>query len=89
MDDTFLAQAHVRSITAQDGALILDLEKGIYYSFNGVGARIWEGITNGQSARLILKSLKSRYQATTDTLQADLNNFIHELKKKGLVHVTG
>jgi hypothetical protein len=77
---------HVRSVMDPDGAVLLDLRQGRYYSLNGVGAEIWSQIESGRSVPEIESHLVGALGAPRDAARADVAAFVDDLRKKNLVH---
>lgn len=77
---------HVRSVMDPDGAVLLDLRQGRYYSLNGVGAEIWSQIESGRSVPEIESHLVSALGAPRDAAAADVAAFVDDLRRKSLVH---
>jgi hypothetical protein len=75
----------VRSMRDTDGAILLDLKGGKYYSLNGVGAHIWDFMEKGAGTEEILSHLAETYGTPRETLERDLLNFVTALEAKGLV----
>jgi hypothetical protein len=76
---------HVRSVIDPDGAVLLDLKQGKYYSLNGIGAEIWRNLEAGLSAPEIEDRLASLYDAPAEVLRGDVVDFIGDLQRKRLV----
>jgi hypothetical protein len=70
-----------------DGAVILDLQQGRYYSLNGVGAEIWSQIESGRSLPEIETHIKDSFGATDDVVRTDVAAFLDDLLRKKLVDV--
>lgn len=87
MDQVFELQPHVRSMSDPNGAVLLDLEAGRYYSLNGIGARIWSKAGEGLTLAEILRDLQACYQVPSERLESDLTAFIRGMEEKGLVRV--
>ena len=71
-----------------DGAVLLDLERGKYFSLNDVGAEIWQKVEEGADHSEILRHLQSSFQAPPEVLQRDLESFVQMLDEKGLIHAS-
>jgi hypothetical protein len=65
--------------------ILIHLETGVYYSFNGVGADIWAMIGNGLSIQQIVNNLLSRYHETTEKIAPSIELFVQELQNELLV----
>ena len=89
MQATLKIRPHVRSMQDDEGAVLLDLKAGKYYSLNGIAARIWSQAEAGQSLTAIVDNLQESYQASPEALQKDVTSFVSGLQQKGLVDVSG
>lgn len=87
MSAPITTSSHVRSMIDPDGAVLLDLEKGKYFSLNAVGMEIWRKVEERASRREILEHLGNTFQAPRGQLEEDLEVFIRSLSEKGLIHV--
>jgi len=85
MSQSVLIQPLVRSMRDTDGAVLLDLKGGKYYSLNGVGADIWDCMERGAGSEEILSHLACSYGAPRETLEHDLFTFLDALEARGLV----
>jgi hypothetical protein len=78
--------SHVQSVIDADGAVLLDLNRGKYFSLNGLAADIWGRIEAGRSVPQIEADLAAAYDAPAETLRGDLMAFVASLKQERLVH---
>lgn len=85
MSNSVVIHEHVRSMIDPDGAVLLDLKQGKYYSLNGLGADIWRKLEAGRSAEQIEEELAEMYDAPTEDLRRDVADFIADLQRKRLV----
>ncbi len=85
MDEPVKIEPHVRSMIDGDGAVLLDLKAGRYYSLNGVGARIWSRAEKGMTPEQILDDLRRTYQVPAERLAADLTAFVRAMEERGFV----
>jgi len=69
----------------KDGSVLINLESGRVFSLNGVGAKIWTKLEERLTFEAILDSLAQEYDISYEQLRTDLERFIYELEKKGLV----
>ena len=69
-------------------AVILNLDSGIYYGLNEVGARVWELIQQPQSFRELLDALLEEYDVSIEGCKQDLTKILLDLKNAGLVEVS-
>ncbi len=85
MAKLFEIEPHVRSMIDEDGAVLLDLRAGKYYSLNGVAAQIWIKAEEGLAEVEILEHLSEVFQVESETLRRDLQGFVAGLARKGLI----
>lgn len=84
----YLRQApHVRSMSDDDCAILLNLQNGRYYSLNGIGAEIFAIIATNQSVGDIVDRLSADYEAEPSRIQQDVLTFIDYLRSNNLVEV--
>jgi len=76
---------HHSSAEVGEENVILDLEKGIYYGLNGVGARIWKLVQEPVSVQEIVKIISSEYDVDEERCISDVKNLIRDLQGHGLV----
>ena len=74
-------------VTAEmDGDIVMmTVESGTYYGLTGVGPDIWEALDCPRSADDLLDHLLPRYEVTAETLRQDLEVFLKDMQKNGLV----
>jgi len=70
----------------EDEIVIINLESGNYYSLEKLGAVVWGLIEKGKSFNYILNHIKSKYPQNHVNLENDIQKFIAELDKEGLIH---
>jgi hypothetical protein len=83
---------HVRTTLSEDGAVLLDIEKGICYSLNVVAARIWTTIQsspNGIGFQGLLDTVQGHFNNSQQELKSDIDEYLGKLEKMGLVHGNG
>jgi hypothetical protein len=75
----------VRETVNQDGAVLLDIEQGLWFSLNPVGAKIWEMVKDGHSVDEIADTLEKEFRMPRTQVVADISDFLKELEKMKLV----
>ena len=70
-------------------AAILDIQSGMYYGLNAVGARIWQLIQEPRSVNEVLDTVLGEYDVEPDRCERDLLALLQELAAKGLIEVKG
>jgi hypothetical protein len=71
-------------------AVILDLDSGIYYGLDEVGAVAWDVIRTAESpANLgsLCAAVEARFEVSHETCERDLIELLTELERAGLVEV--
>lgn len=79
---------HVRSTIDADGGVLLDIEKGLCYSLNIAGAKIWKAIESGAGEATftdIVALLADQFTVPPEQLAQDVDEYLQDLEKKGLI----
>lgn len=71
--------------TIDGEVVIVNLEKGDYFSLVKAGADIWESITKGISRDSILEEMVQRYDGSRETIEKSINEFIEKLQQEELI----
>ncbi len=81
---------NVLSQTLQRELVMLDLNNGVYYGLDPVGARTWELIREHQDLPLqtVFDVLLDEYNVTRERCAQDLLYLVGQLQEKGLVVAT-
>lgn len=87
MAKVFQIEPHVRSMIDEDGAVLLDLKAGKYYSLNGVAASVWTRVEQDLDESEILDQLGTLYDVLPEQLREDIRDLANGLQKMGLVRV--
>ena len=66
-------------------AVVIDLERGNYYSLERAAADVWKWLDAGASVGDIAAGLAERYQCDHDVIDATLPSFVSELEAEGLI----
>jgi len=76
----------VRYASKPEGAVLLQLDRGVYKTLNATGRVIWDELSQGGTTDDIAQALCARYPAVPRTrLETDLHKFLHELESRGLI----
>ena len=68
-----------------DELVMMDIEKGKYFSLNLVATHIWEYIKEPRTTPEICEYLLSEYDVDEETCKTEVSELITELEKLGLV----
>ena len=85
----FRTSEHVRASLEDDGAVLLDLRSGKYFSLSEVGSQIWSCLDATQAIDVdaIVDRLRAVFDVDADRLRVDIARFLDHLHGKGLVCV--
>jgi len=88
----WLVSPDVRSTYSEDGAVLLDIRKGLCYSLNPVAARVWstvEGSPSGVDLVGLLDVMETHYKISREQLERDIGGCLSNLENMGLVQRNG
>jgi len=97
MEDTknnvkWAVSSHVRATYTADGAVLLDINKGICYSLDAVASRLWvtiETSSTGITLEGIVGALETDFEVPRQELEGDTAEWLNKLQRMGLVHPNG
>ena len=84
---TVVVAAGVLSSTFDEELVILNLDSGIYYGLEQVGARIWDLVRRPVRVGTIRDTLVSEYEVDPERCERDLKALLAELAAKGIVRI--
>jgi hypothetical protein len=79
----------VRESNGPDGAVLLDIQQGICFNLNPVGAKIWGLIKEHKSMDEIITSLVKEFDVPEEQIRADVMEFAALLKQNRLLLSAG
>src|SRR5216684_2608879 len=88
----WLASSDVRSTYSEDGAVLLDIRKGLCYSLNPVAARVWstlETSPSGVNLQGLVDVMETHYTVSREQLEHDVDGYLSKLENMGLVQRNG
>jgi hypothetical protein len=85
LSQRFRALSHVIWTRHADAVVILDADRGRYYTLNEVAGRIWELLVGGEPVVEVLRQLRDEYEASAERLEADLGGLLDRLIEAALV----
>lgn len=85
LSDRFRAVPHIIWTRQADATVLLDSERGLYYTLNDVASRTWELLVAGEPLIEILRCLGDEYEVGTERLQADVADVIRRLLEAELI----
>ena len=66
-------------------AVILNVERGIYFTLNGVGTRVWLLIEEHGFFEKVREAMLREFVVSPETLDTDLARLVSELCEEGLL----
>ena len=65
--------------------VILNIESGVYFGLDSVGARIWELLADGNSLAVICETMELEFEVERETLEEDVKRLLQDLLDRGLI----
>jgi hypothetical protein len=66
---------------------ILDLDKGLYFGLQEVGAHVWNALEKPRSINEIYATVLAHFDVTPDVCRADVLKFLRDLQKAGMISI--
>lgn len=76
---------HFQTVVDQDGAVILDIERGLVSTLNPTGAYVWQRLQRGQSLETIIANLALDTGEESLVVERDVREFVEDLQQKHLL----
>ncbi|NEP88745.1 MAG: PqqD family protein [Okeania sp. SIO2C2] len=73
--------------TIEGEVVIVNLEKGDYYSLLNTSADIWSAIEKGNSTTEIIAEITERYEGDRETIETAVNSLIAQLQEEEIIIV--
>jgi hypothetical protein len=67
--------------------VILNMDSGQYHGLQGVGARVWELVTEGSSVARIQGVVLEEYDVEEDQCRLDIERLLADLEERGLIEL--
>lgn len=77
--DRFRPRSHVVWTTHTDATVLLDADRGLYYTLNDVAGRAWALLAAGEPVIEILQCLEDEYEVGREVLEADVAALLRRL----------
>ncbi|EPP0902208.1 PqqD family protein [Enterococcus termitis] len=74
----------LKIINQDDGAMVLDKSRGIYFQVNAAGVIMLEGLSRGMTMDELVKKLENTFSIDYAQAKTDVNEFIDLLKEMEL-----
>ena len=76
---------HVVAAAQGGRTVLLDVERGRYYTLDEVGGRIWGLLGEGSTRAAIVDALRREYDVEASRVEADVASLLAQLRDAGLV----
>jgi hypothetical protein len=83
--DTLSIAPEVKASLNEEGLVLLDTRRGLIYTSNRTGARIWEGVTEGRSPDSIAEKLSMEHGVPRAQVEQHTQSFLADLKRRGIL----
>lgn len=83
----FVAAADQVSSDLDGEAVILNLNSGVYFGLNPVGARVWELLQQPRTINEICGAMHQEFGVDPDRCQRDMIELLEHMRTEGLVDV--
>ena len=84
-DASLRLSEHAHFVRMDDQVIVADMRSGHYLGLDGVGARVWDLISEGVTYSAILEHLSGEYEVAMDVLEHDVERLLQDLLKRRLV----
>lgn len=74
--------------TIENEVIVVNIDNGTYYSFDGVGGRIWEWLGVGRTLDDVIAAVQSSFRGDATAIAASVTAFVEQLRTEELVRVT-
>lgn len=71
--------------TIDGEVVVVNLDKGDYYSFLATGADIWESLIQGKPTDRVLEDILDRYEGEPGQIQTSIQEFLDKLQHEELI----
>ncbi len=79
------SSTHLQTITNQDGAAILDMDRNRISMLNSTGALVWQALERGELVDTIIANLARETGGDFAVVDRDVRKFLDTLKQKHLL----
>jgi hypothetical protein len=82
---TFTASPAVVFRQLEDGAVLLDVESGVYFGLDEVGSRVWALLLERGTPAAVCDAMLEEFEVEPAVLASDVLRLVGELQQNGLV----
>ncbi len=77
--------SHLRTIVNEDGAAVLDTERGTISTLNTTGAYVWQALERGEREEDIVEGLTRDTGTPREVIRQDVSDFIAALRQNKML----
>lgn len=85
----YLRNNSILAESLQDLLVMLDIDKGKYYSLNSVATRIWELIDQPKTIENICEVLTNEFEVDFEQCKKEVEDHLAQMYKLGLLETKG
>jgi hypothetical protein len=78
-----------QTLAGEEGAVLLNLDTGVYFGLNPVGARVWELLETPRSEAEVQASIAEEFEVDPDVALRDVREFLASLEERDLLGTGG
>ncbi len=87
LDDEVRVPERVEFSRVRGQIALLNVETGVYFGLDEIGARMWELLCEHRTPRVAAERMESDFDVEPDRLREDLLGLVRELVEKGLLEI--
>ena len=87
LNDTVRKLEAVISADLDETTVMMDIEKGQYYSLNTVGTRIWEMLDEPIIVSTICERLRANFEVSTEKCQHEALSYLTHLLELSIIEI--
>jgi hypothetical protein len=84
----FRVPASVRAVLNDDGGVLLDVKRGLCFSVNVIGAKVWAQLSDGCDFEGLSSYVARLYGVSHSQAATDVAQFLANLQANGLIEET-
>jgi hypothetical protein len=77
-----------RQLEEEQGGVLLHLQSGEYHGVNDLGSMIWRLIEQETTFADVVAGVRAEAQDVPDSVDAEVSDFLDELRQRDLIEVT-
>ena len=87
-NSTFVSAKHQISCDVAGEAVILDMQRGVYFGLNAVGASVWKQLREPKTLEELRSAIVAEYNVEVGRCERDIKDLLAQLLKHGLIEAS-